>query len=34
MQDDMEADITADIAGGDESASGEAEEPLGRSKRD
>lgn len=34
MQDDMEDDIAADIAGGDESASGEADEPLGRSKRD
>ena len=34
MQADMEDDITADIAGGDESASGEVDEPLGRAKRD
>ena len=34
MQDDMEDDITADLAGGDESASGEIDEPLGRAKRD
>jgi hypothetical protein len=34
MEDDMKDDIAADLSAGDEASSGEADEPLGRSKRD
>jgi hypothetical protein len=34
MEDDMKDDIAADLSVGDEASSGEADEPLGRSKRD